>query len=76
MQCVSLSDDELLLAMAANTDAISDLLQQRADLEAEISGTPDFAKRAAMMSSYMTTVNRFETDYRACASELRRRYPA
>ena len=51
MQCVNLSDDELLLAIAANTDAMSDLLQQRADLEGEICGTPDFAKRAAMMSS-------------------------
>jgi hypothetical protein len=76
VQCVSLSDDELLLAMAANTDTISDLLQQRADLEAEISGTTDFAKRAAMMSSYMGTVNKFESEYRAYTAELRSRYPA
>jgi hypothetical protein len=76
VQCVNLSDDELLLAMAANTDTMSDLLHQRAELENEISGTTDFAKRAALMTSYMSTVNRFETDYRACAAELRRRYPA
>jgi hypothetical protein len=76
VQCVNLSDDELLLAIAANTDAMSDLLQQRAGLEVEIGGTTDFAKRAAMMSSYMSTVNWFETDYRACTRELRRRYPA
>ncbi len=76
MQCVSLSDDELLVAMAANTDVMSDLLQQRADLEAKISGTTDFAKRAAMMSSYMTTVNKFELEYRAYTAELRSRYPA
>lgn len=76
MQCVNLSDDELLRAIAANTDTMSDLLHQRADLETEISGTTDFAKRAALMTSYMTAVNRFESDYRACTAELRRRYPA
>jgi hypothetical protein len=76
VQCVNLSDDELLRTIAANTDTMSDLLHQRADLEIEISGTNDFAKRAALMTSYMSTVNRFESDYRACAAELRRRYPA
>jgi hypothetical protein len=75
LQCVNLTDEELLRAIAANTDSMSDLLHQRAELETEISGTTDFAKRAALMNSYMTTVNRFESDYRACAAELRRRYP-
>ena len=75
VQCVNLSDDELWCAIAANTDAMSDLLHHRDELEAEINGTTDFAKRAAMMSSYMSTVNQFETDYRAYMAELRRRYP-
>ena len=76
MKCANLTDDELLLAIAANTDAVSDLLHHRTELEAEIGATTDFAKRAAMMSSYMGTVNQFESDYRACRAELRRRYPA
>jgi hypothetical protein len=76
VQCVDLTDDELWCAIAANTDIMSDLLHQRAELETEISATTDFVKRAAMMSSYMSTVNRFESDYRACAAELRRRYSA
>jgi hypothetical protein len=76
VQCVDLSDDELWQAIAVNTDTMSELLHQRAEVEAEINGTTDFAERAAMMSSYMSTVNRFEADYRAYTAEIRRRYSA
>jgi hypothetical protein len=74
MQCVDFTDDELWDAIAANTETMSTLLHQRAELEAEIGVTTDFGVRAAMMSSYMSTVNQFELDYRACTAELRRRY--
>jgi hypothetical protein len=76
VQCVDLTDDELLRAIAANTDAVSDLLHQRAELEAEISGMSDPATRTELMSSYVGTVNKFESEYRTYAAELRRRYPA
>jgi len=74
VQCVDLTDDELWNAIAANTDALSDLLHQRAELDAAISGMTDFVKRSELMSSYVNRVNNFETDYRACSAELRRRY--
>lgn len=74
MQCVNFTDDELWQAIAANTDAVSDLLQQRADLEAEISGIADPARRTELMSSYVSTATRFDTEYRAYAAEIRRRY--
>ena len=76
VQCVDLSDDELWQAIAANTDAMSDLLHQRAEFDAEISSISDPAERSELMGSYVGTVNRFETDYRAYMAELRRRYPA
>jgi hypothetical protein len=75
VQCASLTDDELWAAIAANTDAVSDLLHQRAELEAEIDGVTDPASRTELMSSYVGAVNRFESEYRACTTELRRRYP-
>ena len=75
MQCVDLTDDELWQAIAANTDAVSDLLHQRAELDAEISGTTDFAKLSTMMTSYMSAVNQFEFEYRTYTAEIRRRYP-
>ena len=76
MQCVNFSDDELWHAIAANTEAMADLLHQRAELEAEISGMADPARRTELMSSYVSTVNKFETEYRAYTAEIRRRYPA
>lgn len=76
MQCANLTDDELWQAIVANTDAMSDLLHHRAELDAEISGTTDFTKRSAMMTSYMSVVNQFETEYRTYTAEIRRRYPA
>lgn len=76
MQCVNLSDDELWQAIAANTNAMSDLLHQRAEFDADICSIADPAQRSELMDSYVGTVNRFETDYRAYMAELRRRYPA
>ncbi len=43
MQCVNFTDDELWNAIAENTDALSELQQQRAELDAEISEATDFA---------------------------------
>ena len=76
MQCANLSDDELWRAIAANTDAVSDLLHQRAELEVEIRDMTDPTARTDLMSSYVGAVNKFESEYRAYAAEIRRRYPA
>lgn len=76
MQCVNLTDDELWRGIAANTDAMSELLDQRVELEAEISSTNDLVKLSALMDSFISRVNRFEGEYRAYITELRRRHAA
>jgi hypothetical protein len=72
----NLTDDELWRAIAANTEATSDLLHQRVRLDAEISTMTDPVRRSKLMTSYLGTVNKLESEYRACMVELRRRYPA
>lgn len=76
MECVNLTDDELWRAIAANTDAMSELLDQRPELDAEINGLHDPAERSELMHLYAATVNRIDGEYRACAAELRRRHAA
>ena len=75
MQYVNLTDDELWRAIAANTDAMSDLLHQRFELDAEISTLSDPARRSELMSCYVGTVDKFEGEYRAYTAELRHRHP-
>jgi hypothetical protein len=75
VQYVNLTDDELWRAIAANTDAMSDLLHRRFELDAEISTLSDPARRSELMSSYVGTVDKFEGEYRTYTAELRHRYP-
>jgi hypothetical protein len=74
--CVNLTDDELWCAIAANTDAMADLLDQRAEVAAEISILSDPAQGSDLMNSYVDTVDKIETEYRTYTAELRRRYPS
>jgi hypothetical protein len=76
VQFVNLTDDELWHTIAANTDALSELLDQRFELDAEINGVTDLARRSKLMSAYMGAVNQFEAEYRAYTAELRRRHAA
>jgi hypothetical protein len=76
VQCANLTDDELWRAIAANTDAMSKLLDQREELNAEISSLSDSAKRSELMSSYLGKVNKFESEYRTYTTELRHRHAA
>jgi hypothetical protein len=76
VQCLTLTDDELLRAIAGNTNAMSELLDQRVELDAEISGLTDPAKRSELMHSYAATINKFEGEYRTYTAELRRRHAA
>lgn len=72
----SVTDDELWLAIAANTAAMSELLHKRGELDAQISTTTDPEQRSRLISAYLCMVNKFESEYRACTAELRRRYSA
>jgi hypothetical protein len=76
VQCVNLSDDELWRGIAANTDAMSELLDQRVELEAEISSVNDQTKLAELMDTYIFAINKVEGEYRAYTAELRRRHAA
>jgi hypothetical protein len=76
VQCVNLSDDELWRAIAANTGAMSELLEQRDELDAEIGSLSDPHKRSELTHSYVAMVNQFDSEYRAYAAELRRRHAA
>jgi hypothetical protein len=76
VQCVNLTDDELWRAIAANTGAMSELLDQRGELDAEISSMDDPARLSELMDAYIATFNKFEGEYRAYTAELRRRHAA
>jgi predicted metal-dependent HD superfamily phosphohydrolase len=74
-QCVNLTDDELWRAIAVNTNALSLLVEQRLELDAEISASNDPESRAKLMRVHFDVVNRFQREYREYSAELRRRYP-
>jgi cell division protein FtsB len=66
---VNLADDELWRSIAANTDAMSELPDQRDKLNAEISRLSDPAKRPKLMKSYVAAVSKFEFEYRYPSAE-------
>jgi hypothetical protein len=68
MQCVKLTDDELLRAIAQNTDELSALLRL-IDADVRIGDTS-----RAQSSSYAEAVNKFECEYREYIAELRCRH--
>jgi hypothetical protein len=76
MQCVSLTDDELWRAIAENTRALSLVVEQRHELDAEMAASDDPAHRAKLMRVHLDTMNRFQREYRAYTAELRRRHAA
>jgi hypothetical protein len=75
VQRLLLTDDELWRAIAENTNAMSALVHQRVELDAEfVANDPD--RQAKLMRSNMQTVDTFQRQYRDYIAELRRRYPA
>ncbi len=74
MQCVKLTDDELWRAIAVNTNALSLLVEQWIELDAEIVASGDPESRA--MRVHLDVVSRFQSEYREYTAELRRRYPS
>ena len=71
MQPMLLTDDELLLAIAENTDAMSALVCERAELEAGV-GEPTDAN-SWLMQSNAQKIHTFERQYQEYTNELRRR---
>jgi hypothetical protein len=63
MQCAKLTDDELWRAIEKNTEEISALLRQQAELD-----------DADCIASHVLA-SRFQREYRQYVAELQRRYP-
>ena len=74
MQRILFTDDELWRAIAENTDAISALVHEQAELEAGV-GTPEDPERTILIRSDAQKIDKFERQHRDFAGELRRRYP-
>jgi hypothetical protein len=68
MQCARLTDDELLRAIAQNTDELSALLSL-VEAEVRIGDTSRVRSR-----SYAEAVNNFECEYREYIAELHHRH--
>jgi hypothetical protein len=75
VQRILLSDDQLLRAIAENTDGMSVLVHDQVKLEAGIGEWYDPAIRDTLMRSNAEKIGKLERQYHDFAKELRRRYP-
>ena len=73
MQRVNLTDNDLWRAIAENTNALSLLVQEGLELDAQLAASGD--RRTQIVRLYLDVVNRLQRDYSECKTELRRRYP-
>jgi hypothetical protein len=74
VQRLLLTDDELWQAIAENTDAMSTLVHERLELEADASAPNNRDSRAMRIRSNAHKIDRFEHQYQDYAAELRRRH--
>ncbi len=74
MQRTLLSDDELWRAIADNTDAMSALVYEQVELEADAGAPKDADSRTIRLRSNAKKIDAFERQYREYTGELRRRY--
>jgi hypothetical protein len=73
VQRILLSDDELLRAIAENTDGMSALVHEQVELEAGIGEWDDPGVRNILMRSNAQKIGKLERQYHDFAAELRRR---
>ena len=71
---IHLTDDELWRAIVANTNAMSELIEQQVELDAGI-GVDDSESRTKLMLANVQMINKYGRDYRHLTAEVRRRYP-
>ena len=70
---VDLTDDDLLRAIADNTDDLSVLIEQQIRLKARSDGIdPD--NRARLMDFSLERIEAYQRDYRRFTAEIRRRH--
>jgi hypothetical protein len=73
VQRILLSDDELLRAIAENTDGMSALLHDQVELEAGVGEWDDPEIRSTLMRSNAQKIGKLERQYHNFAAELRHR---
>jgi len=69
-----LTDDELLRAIARNTDSFSTLMEKQFELDAGLS-VPDPNIRRNLMRLNIQGINNYHREFGEYIAELRRRYP-
>jgi hypothetical protein len=70
MQCANLTDDQLWLLIAQNTEKLSALIHQQIEFDDADSAAIHLRARADLIRS----ASKFQREYRQYADELRRRY--
>ncbi|MGD0147627.1 MAG: hypothetical protein ABSB77_03470 [Xanthobacteraceae bacterium] len=73
MRSTHLTDDDLWRAIAANTDAMSILIEKQLDAEMA-AADPD--TRQKLMLFNVQAIDNYNRQYRDCIAEVRRRYPS
>jgi predicted secreted protein len=72
---ILLIDDELWRAIADNTDAMSALVHEQVEFEADVGAPIDADSRTIRIRSNAQKIDKFQLEYQDYAAELRRRYP-
>ena len=70
-----LTDDELLLAIASNTNSFSALIEKQFELDGGL-GAPDPDTRQELMLFNVQTIDKYHREYRDFIAEFHRRYPS
>ena len=74
MRSSHLTDEDLWRAIAANTDAMSALIEEQNELDAKW-GASDPASRQKLILFNVQATNNYDRQYRDIIAEIRRRYP-
>jgi len=70
-----LTDDQLLLAIASNTNSFSALIEKQFELDAGLR-VADPNTRRNLMRFNVQTMNKYHREFREYIAELRRRHPS
>ena len=75
MRNLHLTDDQLLLAIASNTNSFSALIEKQFELDAGLR-VADPNTRRNLMRFNVQTMNKYHREFREYIAELRRRHPS
>jgi hypothetical protein len=75
VRSADLTDDDLWRVIADNTDAMSVLIEEQFELDAQ-ARAPDPDARQKQMLFNVQAIDNYNRQYRDCIAEIRRRYPS